>query len=256
MLEGLHISKVDKIGSACQPGPLDLDDDDEAPWQIDWKAGPDGAANQEVVAWWVKEVMKSQKMKDLYETGIITQSQFSEHYVRSLLIHSFDTAQKHICINQDESGERRERTLAAKDKSKQKQRQKDREAAEGQLWRDLPIPEWLFIPKYHSDSESNPTPDLSGLLEAITLERYKKLRNGADYEMLTPGWRNKEVTEFYHALNKRHKSPMNYKTNLTHRFNNRMQDTKLKSVPLTQMLRLEPNVPNLPPYNTYVMQKT
>lgn len=58
MVSGLRVAKVDQIGSPSQPGPLDLDDDDEAPWEIDWDAGPKGPANAEVVERWVEEVMR------------------------------------------------------------------------------------------------------------------------------------------------------------------------------------------------------
>lgn len=57
MLKGLHVSKVKDIGSENQPGPLDLDDDDEAPWAIDW-SGPNHPSNRDVVAQWIDEVMK------------------------------------------------------------------------------------------------------------------------------------------------------------------------------------------------------
>jgi hypothetical protein len=60
MLNGLRVGKADEIGSASQPGPLDLDEDDEAPWEIDWKAGPDGPANREVVARWIQEVLRDE----------------------------------------------------------------------------------------------------------------------------------------------------------------------------------------------------
>ncbi|KAG8722879.1 hypothetical protein FRC08_004509 [Ceratobasidium sp. 394] len=30
------------------------------------------------------------------------------------------------------------------------------------------------------------------------------MRNGADYEILTPGWRSKEVTRCFYALDKKH----------------------------------------------------
>ncbi|KAF8596294.1 hypothetical protein BDV93DRAFT_528159 [Ceratobasidium sp. AG-I] len=75
MLSGLRVSKVDQIGSPSQPGPLDVDGDDEGPWQFDWKAGPKGVEKQ---------------LAALHNANVITDAQFSERYVRSLLIHSFD----------------------------------------------------------------------------------------------------------------------------------------------------------------------
>jgi hypothetical protein len=64
-------------------------------------------------------------MADLLRDEKITEAQCTERYIRSLLIHSFDTARKFIKINEDQSGDRMERLKVSKDKSKRKQRQKD-----------------------------------------------------------------------------------------------------------------------------------
>ncbi|KAG9092168.1 hypothetical protein FRC06_000216 [Ceratobasidium sp. 370] len=246
MLAGLQVGKADEIGSASQPGPLDLDEDDEAPWVIDWQAGPNGPANREVVARWVQEVLQDEavsrtsdekasssmanlpatKMQDLLQNGTITEAQCSERYVRLLLIHSFDTARKFIKINEDVSGERMERLQAAKDKGKRKQRQKDlrgspvltqlwklcnnrREASKTRFWQGKPIPALFFKPEYHSDSEADPEPDVSQILDPISAEGYKRRRNGADYEMLTPGWRSDEITKAFHWLDEGHRKDTN-----------------------------------------------
>ena len=66
--------------------------------------------------------------------------------------------------------------------------------AQGLLWRENPISEDFFKPKYQSDSESNLTPDLRNMETVIPMARYQQLRNGAAYEMLTPGWRSQEVS--------------------------------------------------------------
>ena len=57
MLSGLGVKKATDIGSDRQPGPTDLDADDEGPWAIDFDAGPEAPVNEEVVVRWIKEVM-------------------------------------------------------------------------------------------------------------------------------------------------------------------------------------------------------
>ena len=66
--------------------------------------------------------------------------------------------------------------------------------ARKRTWNGKPIPEEFFDPAYHSDSESAPLPDLSKMQTPISASDYKQLRNGAYYEILTPGWRNKNVS--------------------------------------------------------------
>lgn len=58
MLAGLGVKKVADIGSAEQPGQVDLDADDEGPWEIDFDAELEDSVNEEVAARWVNEVMK------------------------------------------------------------------------------------------------------------------------------------------------------------------------------------------------------
>ncbi|KAG9082894.1 hypothetical protein FRC06_004787, partial [Ceratobasidium sp. 370] len=113
MLSGLHVAKVDEIGSANQPGPLDLDNDDEPPWEIDFSKSPDHTVNKEMVK-------------------------------------------------------------------------------QGRLWNGKEIPKALFKPEYHSDSKADPAPDLGMLERPMTFACYTELRNGATYEMITPGWRSEE----------------------------------------------------------------
>ena len=57
--------------------------------------------------------------------GKITQSQFTEDYISSLLVHTFETARKYIKANQDETGERRQRIEASKDRNKRKERRRE-----------------------------------------------------------------------------------------------------------------------------------
>ncbi|KAG9083098.1 hypothetical protein FS749_006294 [Ceratobasidium sp. UAMH 11750] len=214
MLSGLNVEKVDHIGSARQPGPDNVDDDNEAPWVIYWDKPPNHPDNREVVAKWIMEVINSDDTKRLLREGKITEAQYTEDFVRSLLIHSFDAARKAKKINKDESGERMERVKVSKDKSKRKQRRKDlcanrRDAAKNRLWQGKPIPKEFFEPAYHSDSEADPTPDLSRMEKAVNPERYAEARNGADYEMLTPGWRSDKMTRLFRWLDKEHKKDTN-----------------------------------------------
>ncbi|KAG8722868.1 hypothetical protein FRC08_004498 [Ceratobasidium sp. 394] len=208
MKDGLRVAGVKDIGSDRQPGPDDVDEDNEAPWVIDFDAGPEAPVNREVVDRWISEVIGHQDMSALVNGGKISGHQCSQAFVRKLLIHSFDTARANIKLNQDETGALRKRQEMSKDNSKKAARRRElcsnrREAAKNRLWRDLPIPDSWFEPEYHSDSESNPVPDLSRMRNTITTAAYKKMRNGADYEILTPGWRNDEVTRF-RALDKKH----------------------------------------------------
>ena len=64
-------------------------------------------------------------MRAHHSNGNITDEQFTEPFVRQLLIHSFDTARSNIKTNEDESGEREKRREESKDKSKKIQRRKD-----------------------------------------------------------------------------------------------------------------------------------
>lgn len=72
--------------------------------------------------------------------------------------------------------------------------------ARERTWKGKPIPEEFFDPAYHSDFESDPTPDLRTMYEPIPMAEYKRLRNGAKFEMLTPGWRSDEVCKIPHYL--------------------------------------------------------
>ncbi|KAG8737674.1 hypothetical protein FRC10_007955 [Ceratobasidium sp. 414] len=209
MISGLAVEGVKDIGSDRQPGPDDVDADNEAPWEIDFDAGPEDPANQEVVDRWVREVIRHPDMATLVNEGKITADKCSHAYVRKLLIHSFDTARSNIKINQDETGALRERQEISKDNSKKAARRRDlcskrHEAAKTRRWRGVPIPDSWFVPEYHSDSESNPMPNLSGMRNTITAAAYKAMRKGADYEMLTPGWRSDEVTRCFHSLDNKH----------------------------------------------------
>ncbi|KAG9082229.1 hypothetical protein FRC07_014270, partial [Ceratobasidium sp. 392] len=210
MIEGLHVKKVDQIGSENQPGPLDLDEDDEAPWEIDFSKAPTHPENKEVVDRWVANVLASADLEALVANGKLNEAQCTEALVRSLLINSFDAARKAIKINQDATGRRLERVKASKDKSKRKQRQMDLcsnrwKASQGKIYEGKTIPRAFFKPSYHSDSEANPEPDLSTLERELNPERYVQLRNGATYEMLTPGWRSGEMTKLFHWLDGQHK---------------------------------------------------
>ncbi|KAG9083194.1 hypothetical protein FRC06_004662 [Ceratobasidium sp. 370] len=156
---GLGVGGVKDIGSDRQPGPDDVDADNEAPWVIDFDAGPEDPVNQEVVDRWIREVLRHPDMATLVNEGKITADKSSHAYVRKLLIHSFDTARSNIKINQDEMGALHKRQEISKD----------------------------------NNSESNPVPDLSGMRNTITTTAYKAMRKGTDYEMLTPGWRSDEM---------------------------------------------------------------
>ncbi|KAG8714130.1 hypothetical protein FRC12_010563 [Ceratobasidium sp. 428] len=208
--KGLRVSKLEDIGSDRQPDALDLDGDDEAPWIVDWTVGPDHLSNREVVNHWVDEVMQDKEMVRLHRKQKITDDQFTDDFVRSLLPHTWDTVRKFIKINHDASGRRARRLKESKERSKRKERRRELAAQRGAIarertWRGKPIPKEFFDPSYHSDSENDPTPDLSGIYPPIALPRYKDLRAGADYEMLTPGWRSQEITDLFHWLTKEYR---------------------------------------------------
>ncbi|KAG9082711.1 hypothetical protein FRC06_004890 [Ceratobasidium sp. 370] len=214
MLSGLHVAKVDQIGSEDQPGPLDLDEDDEPPWEIDFSKSPDHAVNKEVVKQWVHDVLNSDDLEMLVAKGKLKPEECTEAFVRSLLINSFDAARKAIKINQDETGERLKRVKDSKEKSKKKQRRKALcsnrwNSSRGRLWNDKEIPKAFFKPEYHSDSEADPAPNLSTLERPMTSARYAELRNGAAYEMITPGWRSQEMTRLFRWLDEQHKADTN-----------------------------------------------
>ncbi|ELU42152.1 hypothetical protein AG1IA_03816 [Rhizoctonia solani AG-1 IA] len=197
--KGLHVSKLEDIGSDRQPNELDLDHDNEAPWSIDWTVGPDHLSNCNVVDNWVGEVLrdKERQMIRLHRKGRIMDDQFTDNFVRSLLPHTWDTVRKSIKNHQDASGRRAQRQKEAKERSKRKERRRElalqrSEAAEGRTWHGKPIPSGFFNPEYHSDSENDPAPDLWGIHPPISPARYQELRRGADYEMLTPGWRSED----------------------------------------------------------------
>lgn len=60
--EGTGVSKLEDFGSDRQPDPLDLDADDEGPWQIKWDVGPNHASNRLITDHWVREVMASREV--------------------------------------------------------------------------------------------------------------------------------------------------------------------------------------------------
>ncbi|KAG9122536.1 hypothetical protein FRC07_001045 [Ceratobasidium sp. 392] len=212
MLSGLHVAQVDKIGAEEQPGPLDLDKDNKPPWEIDFSKLLDHAVNKEVVEQWVQDVLNSDDLEMLVAKGKLKQEECTEQLVWSLLINSFDAARKAIKINQDKTQLRR--VKESKEKSKKKQRQKALcsnrwNTSQGRLYKGKVIPKVFFKPEYHSDSEANPVPDLSGLEKPMTAERYAQLCNGATYEMITPGWRNQEMTDLFRWLDVEHKKNTN-----------------------------------------------
>lgn len=209
--QGLGVSKLEHIGSDRQPNMFDLDDDNEGPWPIDWAVGPNHPSNRDIVDHWVDEVMRDKEMIRLHRKQKITDEQFTDDFVRTLLPHTFDTVRKFIKINNDESGRRAQRLKESKERSKRKERRRElalqrQEIALQRTWRGKPIPEEFFDPEYHSDSENNPTPDLSNMYEPIPMARYKELRGGADYEMLTPGWRSQDMTDMFHWLTKEYRA--------------------------------------------------
>ncbi|KAF8753485.1 hypothetical protein RHS01_07075 [Rhizoctonia solani] len=94
--KGLHVSKLEDIGSDRQPNELDLDHDNEAPWSIDWTVGPDHLSNRNVVDNWVGEVLRDKEMIRLHRKGRIMDDQFTDNFVRSLLPHTWDTVRKSV----------------------------------------------------------------------------------------------------------------------------------------------------------------
>ncbi|KAG9121019.1 hypothetical protein FRC07_003212 [Ceratobasidium sp. 392] len=217
MIQGLRVAKVEMIGSEDQPGPEDIDEDNESPWEIDFSKSPTHADNKAIVDKWVEEVLTSDDLANLVAAGKLQEAQCTEQLVRSLLINSFDAARKAIKVNQDTTGDRLKRLKASKEKSKQKQRHRDLcynrwRASQGKLYRGKEIPKVFFKPQYHSDSEADPEPDLSELERPMTLERYAELRSGATYEMITPGWRRTEMTTLFHWLDQQHKINTNRPT--------------------------------------------
>ena len=61
----------------------------------------------------------------LHRKHEISDEQFSEDFVRSLLPYTFDTVRKFIKVNQDESGKRREKLADSEEHSKRKERQRE-----------------------------------------------------------------------------------------------------------------------------------
>ncbi|QRV96234.1 hypothetical protein RhiJN_24252 [Ceratobasidium sp. AG-Ba] len=203
--KGLGVKRLEDIGSNEQPNALDLDGDDEGPWRINWAVGPDHLINHDIVDRLVDEVMRDKEMIRLHRRQKITDNQFTNDFVRSLLPHTWDTVRKFIKVYNDGSGRRAQRLRESKERSKRKERRRELAAQRGAIarertWRGKPIPTEFFNPEYHSDSENNPAPDLAGVNPPISLARYKELRGGADYEILTPGWRSQEMTELFHWL--------------------------------------------------------
>ncbi|KAG9093997.1 hypothetical protein FRC06_011281 [Ceratobasidium sp. 370] len=81
MLSGLHVAKVDEISSANQPGLLDLNNDDEPPWEIDFSKSPDHTVNKEMVKQWVQDVLNSDNSELLVVKGKLKPEECTEHFV-------------------------------------------------------------------------------------------------------------------------------------------------------------------------------
>ncbi|KAG8703872.1 hypothetical protein FRC08_002587 [Ceratobasidium sp. 394] len=182
----------------------------EAPWEIDWFEQPDHPSNRDTVECWVGKVMQDKEMIQLHKKRQITDEQFTEGYIRSLVPHTFDSARNFIKINRDESGKRAQKLKESKERSKRKERRRElakqrQQIALERTWHGKPIPAAFFEPEYHSDSESDPAPDLSNMEVIIPMSDYQKLRDGADYEMLSPGWRSQEITKLFHWLTKEYR---------------------------------------------------
>ena len=67
--QGLCVSKLEHIGSNRQPDALELDGDDEGPWQIDWTVSPDHLSNRDIVDRWVDEVIRDKEVSYLVKVS-------------------------------------------------------------------------------------------------------------------------------------------------------------------------------------------